>query len=105
MTTLIQITEDEFFDTYPLEPNPFDPHAGWVVDDAGCLFGTSGDELAYVQQRPRSHVWTLLEGDTGKLSLWSGLRVVNRLGYLVSTKPTPPTTEIIVRISTNNERS
>jgi hypothetical protein len=98
MTTLIEMSEDEFDQQYPLMANYLNPHAGWAVDDTGCLFETYGEELAFVRQQDPATVWTLVDGDDGDQFLVSGFHFVNRIGYLVSTIPVPEGFDITVRI-------
>ena len=66
MSTLINITEDEFDATYSLLPNHLNPNASWATGDGpGCLFETYGDELDFVRRQDPRTVWTLLDGDDG----------------------------------------
>ncbi len=84
------LTEDEFLATYPLIPNHINPDAAWEVNGrGGCLFDRSGREFAFVRQQDPCCVWTLFDACDGRLLLGSGLHIVNRLGYLISTVPVP----------------
>lgn len=96
--TSIEISKAEFDDRHPLLTNHLDPHAGWAVADAGCLFETYGRELQFVRRRHPSTVWTLVDGDHGDQHLLSGFHLVNRIGYLVSTVAVPQGVDIRVRI-------
>lgn len=92
LTTFVNLTLAEFNARFPLTANVFRPTAH--ADDlfSACLFETFGEELAYIQlQHPRA-IWTLIDNHEGDLFLNSGLRFVNRLGYLVSTRLAPPRT-------------
>jgi hypothetical protein len=90
MTTIITITEDEFDATYSLRPNHLNPNASWTIGDGpGCLFETYGEELAFVRSQDPRTIWTLLDGDDGDQLVVSGYRLVNRIGYLISTTPVP----------------
>lgn len=95
----IELTEDEFDDSYPLVPNHINPSAGWAVGESGgCLFETYGDEFEFVRRQPPGRVWTLVDGDDGDLYLISGLHFVNRVGYLLSTVPVADDVTIQVRV-------
>ena len=100
----IEMTEDEFDSQYPLVTNHLNPNASWGFDDhAGCLFETFGEELAFVRRQDPSTVWTLVDGDDGDLYLLNGYHLLNRLGYLVSTKPVPKGIDLQVRIPMSDE--
>lgn len=100
--TCIRMTEDDFHDTYgqTLLPNHFNSNACWTYGDGpGCLFETYGEELAFVRQQNPSTIWTLVDGPEDHTELLlSGAHWVNRLGYLISTKPVPPGVAIEVRL-------
>ena len=98
-----ELTGDEFDDRYTLLPNHLNPNAGWSYGDGpGCLFETYGPELEFVRRQDPRTVWTLVDGDDGQY-LVSGYRLVNRIGYLVSTIPVPDGTDIRVRICDDAE--
>ncbi len=99
--TFIEIDEDTFENNYPLMANPFDSNASWTHrDGGGCLFETYGREFAFVREQDPRCVWTIVEGDEGNTHVYSGFRVVNRMGYLISTVPIPEGFDIHVRIRT-----
>ena len=53
------------------------------------LFETYGEEVAFargVAMFSESHVWTLIEGDTG-LWITNGYHYVNRLNYFITKEP------------------
>jgi hypothetical protein len=90
MTTIFNITEDEFDATYSLRPNHLNPNASWTIGDGpGCLFETYGEELAFVRRQDPRTIWTLLDGEGGDQFVASGYHLVNRIGYLISTTPVP----------------
>jgi hypothetical protein len=96
--TLIELSDEQFAALYKLRRNHLSPHATWAHgDDGGCLFETHGKELEYVLRQPPRTVWTLVDGDDGNLWLLSGYRIVNRIGYLLSTVPVPEEAFILVR--------
>ena len=103
--TFIELSEDEFDAQHTLRTNHLNPDAGWAKgESAGCLFETYGQELAFVRSQDPRAVWTLLDGDDGDQYLRSGLHLVNRIGYLVSTVPVPEGTAIQVRIPMQSEQ-
>jgi hypothetical protein len=97
-TIRLEISEDAFAAHYPLVPNHLNPNATWAFGDAGgCLFETYGAELAFVRQQDPRCVWTFLDGDDAQYVV-SGMRFVNRIGYLISKVPVPDGVSIEVRI-------
>ena len=57
--TLIEMSEDEFHDRYPLIKNHLNPHSSWVYgNDRGCLFETYVEELEFVRRQDPSTVWS-----------------------------------------------
>ena len=95
----IQLTEDEFDELYPLVTNHLNPSASWACGDGpGCLFETYGEELEFVRRQPADTIWTLVDGDDGDLYVVNGFQFVNRIGYLISTRPVPPDLMVEVRI-------
>lgn len=85
---LIELSEDEFDELFPMVRNHLNPTASWAFGDgSGCLFETYGDELEFVKRQDPLTVWTLVDGDDGDLYVISGPHFVNRIGYLVSTVP------------------
>lgn len=72
----------------------------------GAMFETYGQDLDHVlafanakSGAMRRRVWTLVEDDEGDPVLVNGYRLVNRLGYFVTTKPAPAGCEHIVSLS------
>lgn len=98
-TTDIFLTEDQFNEQYPLRRNHLDPDAGWGTDEdgEGCLFEIHGEEFEFVAKQDPATVWTWVDGENGPLLL-GGLHYCNRIGYLVSTKPRPANTWVVVRL-------
>jgi len=102
--TIIKLTADEFDDRYSLRINHLNPNASWTYGDGpGCLFETYGEEFAFVKQQDPSTVWTLVDGCANDDQyLISGLHLVNRIGYLVSTIPVPEGIAIQVHLPVNS---
>ena len=72
----------EFVNTYKPVTNHLDANAS--LD--GSMFETYGEELDYVKAQPDNTIWTYC--DDGETSyLVSGFHLVNRLGYLIASKP------------------
>lgn len=90
------IPESEFFGRFTSRPNHLDKQASFDLGEGGCLFATSGKEMAFVlAQHPRC-IWTLVDGDEGQVLLVSGLHIVNRIGYIVTAEPAEADTDYTV---------
>lgn len=76
----ITLTDDEWDEQYLPITNPFG-------DGERQLFETYGEELAYVQAQPVSHVWTQVDGDNGGVYIVNGYASVNRIGYYITEHP------------------
>ena len=97
--TLIELTEDEFDDRFPLIANHLNPNASWAFGDGpGCLFEIYGEELDFVRQQDPRTIWTFVDGDDGDLYVLSDYHFVNRIGYLLSTVHVPYGCDIQVHI-------
>lgn len=102
--TLIQLSEDEFDNQYPLVRNHIDPNASWSDNEGpGCLFETYGEEVEFVRQQNPLTIWTIIDGDDDDMYITSGYHFVNRIGYLISTVPVPPEVDIEVRIPRSDD--
>lgn len=100
---VLVMTAEEFAVQYPLLVNPFNPDAAWSLPGKpGCLFETQGHELSFVRQQDPRTLWTLVDGDDGHVWLRSGVHRVNRLGYLVSTRPIPDGAVVAVRLAADD---
>jgi hypothetical protein len=100
---LIEWTEDEFDDQYPLLTNHLNRNASWAFGDtSGCLFETYGDEFAFVRRQDPRYVWTFLDGDDGDQYVVSGQHFVNRIGYLISKVPDTEGIFVEVRIPSSD---
>jgi hypothetical protein len=104
MNNTILFNEDDFHERYPLLENHLNPNASWSIGSGrGCLFETYGEELEFVRRQDPRTVWTFVEGDSGDLWVISGMHLVNRIGYLVSTVPVPADQSIDVHLETPHE--
>lgn len=77
---------DVWWDTYrpimnPLFKNPEEAPFN------GAMFETFGQELDYVRNANKKHVWTYMSGDNGEDLIVAGFHFVNRLGYFITEKP------------------
>ncbi len=100
--TLIELTEEQFDEQFPLLTNHLNRHASWAYGEGGgCLFETYGEELAFVRQQDPRTIWTLVDADGDDQAVISGFHFVNRVGYLVSQVPVPEGVSIEVRIPNN----
>lgn len=89
MNTFLQLTEDEFADTYRPIANHLNPNASFDWGDGfGTLFETYGEELQFVLSQPVNQIWTYVSTDEGDV-IASGFHFVNRLGYFITAKPFP----------------
>ncbi len=85
---VINLSEEQFDRLFPLVRNHLDSSATWSVGETGgCLFGLSAAEIAFVAAQDPCCVWTWVDGDEGQPLVLSGFHYVNRIGYLVSTRP------------------
>lgn len=95
MDNFIEMTEDEWFDTYKPILNHLDTNASFD----GHMFETYGDEVEFVKSKPENHIWMYGDGDDGGSYIWSGWGFVNRIGYFITEVPCPADTTIQVKIS------
>lgn len=95
MDNFIEMTEDEWFETYKPIPNGFDENASF----GGHMFETYGKEVEFVKKAHPNHVWMYGDGDDGGSYIWSGWGFVNRIGYFITEVPFPDNTTIQVQVS------
>lgn len=95
LKTLV-LDEAAFFKQFAPRPNHLDKTASVDFGEGGCLFSAAGKELRHVLAQPPRTLWTLIEGDDGRLRIESGLHLVNRLGYLVTRKARASEAPVIV---------
>jgi hypothetical protein len=91
----IEMTDDEWFNTYKPIKNHIDTHASFN----GTMFETYGEEVEFVKSQNPNCVWMYGDGDDGGSYLWSGWGFVNRIGYFITEVPFPDNTTIQVQIS------
>jgi hypothetical protein len=95
----IELTFDEWLDTYKPIPNYLDENASFQNESGfGVMFETYGEEVDFVKQQDPNRIWMYGSGDDGGLYIWSGWGFVNRLGYFVTEVPFPENTTIQVLV-------
>ena len=94
MDNFIEMTEQEWFDTYKPILNHIDDNASFD----GHMFETYGDEVEFVKSQSPANIWMFGDGDDGGLYIWSGWGFVNRLGYFITEVPCPPDTDIQIMV-------
>jgi len=85
MSETITLTEDQFNAQFPLIKNHLDSNAAYD----GHQFETYGAELDFIRAQSPNCIWTLMTDDNGLLCAGNGYHLVDRLGYLISTRPVP----------------
>jgi len=94
MDKFIEMTEDEWFETY----KPIQNHLDIDSSFNGYMFETYGEEVEFVKSTPEQHVWMYGDGDDGGTYIWSGWGYVNRIGYFITEIPCPADTLIQVKV-------
>jgi hypothetical protein len=79
------------FDKWEAEFQPIANAHNLNAPYGGLMFETYGDELGTVLDaangEAKGNVWTLLEGDSGRLVICEGYHLCNRMGYFITAKP------------------
>jgi hypothetical protein len=85
---LIELTFDEWLDTYKPITNHIDTNASFQNEEGeGIMFETYGEEVDFVKQQDPNKIWMYGSGDDGGTYIWSGWGFVNRLGYFITEVP------------------
>mgnify|MGYP000453732755 CR=1 FL=1 len=87
----IEMTEEEWFDTY----KPIKNHLETTSSFDGHMFETYGSEVEFVKSQDNDKIWMFGDGDDGGMYIWNGWHIVNRIGYFITEVPCPPDTTII----------
>jgi len=87
MNDFIELTEEEWFEQFKPIPNHIDEDASFNDGDQGYMFETYGKELEFVQSQEPNRIWTYCDGDDNGTYIFQGMRIVNRIGYFVTTVP------------------
>jgi hypothetical protein len=100
---LIELTEEEWFDKFKPIPNHIDDNASFQTEDGvGYMFETYDDELAFVKSQDPNRVWTYCDGDNSGTYIFQGMRIVNRIGYFVTTVPFNGSKDYQIQISSED---
>ena len=68
-----------------------------LSDNKTTLFETYGKEFEFVEKRlPANTVWTLMTNDIGDTCISEGMAFINRIAYLISSKPYPDKTTFYI---------
>ena len=103
MNDLIELTEEEWFDTFKPIPNHIDDNASFQTEDGvGYMFETYDDELRFVQSQEPNRIWTYCDGDNGGTYIFQGMRIVNRIGYFVTSVPFDGSKDYQIQISSED---
>jgi hypothetical protein len=99
MNDLIELTEEGWFNTFKPIPNHIDPDASFSDGDQGYMFETYGAELDFIKDQEPNRIWTYCDGDDGGTYIFQGMRIVNRIGYFVTTVPFDGSKDYQIQIS------
>ena len=99
MNDLIELTEEEWFDTFKPLPNLIDLDASFNDGENGYMFETYGPELNFVKAQDPNRIWTYCDGDVDGTYIFQGMRIVNRIGYFVTTVPFDGSKDYQIQIS------
>ena len=103
MNDLIELTQEEWFDQFQPIPNHLDDNASFQTEDGiGYMFETYDNELAFVKSQDPNRVWTYCDNDFGGTSIFQGMRIVNRIGYFVTTVPFDGSKDYQIQISSED---
>ena len=102
MNDLIELTEDVWFNTFKPLPNLIDPNASFNDGEQGYMFETYGKELDFVKVQEPNRIWTYCDGDNGGTYIFQGMRIVNRIGYFVTTVPFNANKDYQIQISSES---
>jgi hypothetical protein len=76
----------KLFDEYKPRKNTINKHASFD----GCMVETFEPEYDLVRKqwyRNKKCIWTLIDGDDGRVYTVAGLHFVNRIGHIITEKP------------------
>ena len=102
MNDLIELTEEEWFDTFKPIPNHIDDNASFNDGDNGYMFETYGEELEFVKSQKPNRIWTYCDGDDRGTYIFEGMRIVNRIGYFITTVPFDDSKAYQIQISNDD---
>jgi hypothetical protein len=102
MNDLIELTEEEWFEQFKPIPNHIDPNASFNDGEQGYMFETYGDELKYVNSFDDNYIWTYCDGDVDGTYIFQGMRIVNRIGYFVTSVPFDGSKDYQIQVSSDD---
>jgi hypothetical protein len=102
MNDFIELTEEEWFDTFKPIPNHIDSNASFNDGEQGYMFETYGAELDFIKTQDHNRIWTYCDGDDNGTYIFQGARLVNRIGYFITTVPFDETKDYQIQISAND---
>ena len=102
MKDFIELTEEEWFDTFKPIPNHIDENASFSDGDNGYMFETYGEELDFVKSHQSNRIWTYCDGDDRGTYIFQGMRIVNRIGYFVTIVPFDANKDYQIQISSDD---
>ena len=103
MNDLIELTQEEWFDKFKPIPNHIDDNASFQTEDGiGYMFETYGEELDFVKSHQSNRIWTYCDNDVSGTSIFQGMRIVNRIGYFVTTVPFDGSKDYQIQISSED---
>ena len=102
MNDLIELTEEEWFDQFQPIPNHIDDNASFNDGDNGYMFETYGEELEFVKSQEPNRIWTYCDGDDRGTYIFQGMRIVNRIGYFVTSVPFDDSKDYQIQISNDD---
>jgi hypothetical protein len=76
------MTLDEFENKY----KPINNHFSENKSETNYLFGTYGEEYAFVLEQEKNKIWTIVDGDNG-IYIIPGLHFLNRINYIITENP------------------
>ena len=94
---ITQLTEEQFEEQFTLVENHLEDNAPFD----GAMFETFGEELEYVRMKAEkgNNVWTIVEGDDDTMYYSNGMRLVNRIGYLITREEWEGETDVEIDMS------
>ncbi len=102
MNDFIELTEDEWFETFKPIPNHIDDNASFSDGENGYMFETYGTELDFVRSQEPNKIWTYIDGDVSGTYIVQGMGIVNRIGYFVTTVPFDGSKDYQIQISSED---
>ena len=102
MKDFIELTEEEWFDTFKPIPNYIDDNASFNDGEHGYMFETYGEELEFIKAQEPNRIWTYCDGDDRGTYIFEGMRIVNRIGYFITTVPFDDSKAYQIQISNDD---